>query len=372
MVKVSVKPPSGDAIEMDVELSMKVSAFRQAVADKVGDPKNSIRLVCSGHVLKDEKTLAEHNIVADAKIHLVRTARRAAPAQPAASAGNSLFAPTPAGASSQAAPSGEAMRVPPEMASLLRQLQANPQAQAMFVQMLQNPAMLQQLLSSSPGLANNPEAMAMFQNPEFLRQLADPRTLAQMARRPAGEPAVSREVFQVAMQAMTGGEIPANYPRVELRGQLNAFSQGMPGYSGSSAPPMTGQQAPSPAAQPSAGARRVRMMREIFTRDAVRQAIATLPTAQPAARMETDAEPQTSTPSQPAASQPAASQPAVASQDTPSSGETPASGEEVPATVRYEAQLRMLGEMGFTDPVACVQALEATNGDVNAALQFLF
>ena len=80
-MKLTVKPPTGDAITMDVDSSMTVADFRQNVAEKVGEPKDSIRnslgssipnlffdnrqllgLVSSGHVLKDEKTLAEHNV----------------------------------------------------------------------------------------------------------------------------------------------------------------------------------------------------------------------------------------------------------------------------------------------------------------------
>eukprot|EP00730_Choanoeca_flexa_P019384 TRINITY_DN9463_c0_g1_i2.p1 TRINITY_DN9463_c0_g1~~TRINITY_DN9463_c0_g1_i2.p1 ORF type:complete len:382 (+),score=93.94 TRINITY_DN9463_c0_g1_i2:44-1189(+) len=381
MVQLSVKPPSGEAIIMEVELSMKVSDFRQAVADKVGDSKDSIRLVCSGHVLKDEKTLAEHNIAADAKIHLVRTGRRAAPAQAPAPSGNSLFSPSAPSSGSSASQGGPSRRLPPEMVRMLRQVQSQPQARMMFAALMQNPALIEQIAASNPALANNPETMAMLRDPSFLQQLADPQSLAQLMRPPPGEPFISRDVFQDTLQAMTSGNVPPQYPRVELRGHLSIFSVGMPGHQG---PSGGGMHQP---ASGGAGARRARMVREIFSREAIQRAMSSVntpstgsaPASQPAAATSATAT-SSNPPAAPATQSEAGSGMETAADPTPEAATDPAGqqgaasggGEDAPATVRYAAQLQQLSEMGFTDPVACVQALEACNGDVNAALQFLF
>lgn len=79
------------------------------------------------------------------------------------------------------------------------------------------------------------------------------------------------------------------------------------------------------------------MVREYFTRDTLRQAMAPLATAAPSG-METEADPPASVPSQ------------VAQDSEGSEGAAP--GSDAPATVRFAGQLQMLAEMGFNDPVA--------------------
>jgi ubiquilin len=59
----------------------------------------------------------------------------------------------------------------------------NPLLRQMFEQMMQNPAMLEQMAAQDPVLAQalrNPQARAMLTNPNFLHQLSDPTTMQAM------------------------------------------------------------------------------------------------------------------------------------------------------------------------------------------------
>ncbi|VDL86918.1 unnamed protein product [Schistocephalus solidus] len=50
----------------------------------------------------------------------------------------------------------------------------------------------------------------------------------------------------------------------------------------------------------------------------------------------------------------------------------PPTAPPVDPAIRWASQLAIVAEMGITDTVTVIQALEATNGDVNLALQILF
>ena len=86
------------------------------------------------------------------------------------------------------------------------------------------------------------------------------------------------------------------------------------------------------------------MVREYFTRDALRQAMAPLVAAETeTGGMETGPDPPATTS--------APSQPSEVAQDAGSSEGAAPGADDVPATVRYAAQLQALAEMGFTNPV---------------------
>lgn len=59
----------------------------------------------------------------------------------------------------------------------------NPAVQQMMQQMMQNPAMLEQMAAGDPMLAaalQNPQTRAMLQNPEMMRRMMDPNTMQAM------------------------------------------------------------------------------------------------------------------------------------------------------------------------------------------------
>lgn len=57
----------------------------------------------------------------------------------------------------------------------------DPNIQQTMNEALQNPAMVDMMINSIPGLRDNPQAREMFNNPEFRRMLTDPAALRQAA-----------------------------------------------------------------------------------------------------------------------------------------------------------------------------------------------
>lgn len=272
MATINVRTSSGTVAQVTgVDEAGSVAAFKALVAEKTGIPIEQLRVVSSGHVLKDDKTLADYNLKDGATVNVVRTQtappaaatapsssvpRNASSASTAPAAGGNLFSPAPA-----AAPARGGRRLggpmPEQMRQGLRALAQNPQA---FMQMLQ----------SDPRFANNPMMRQAINDPNFLAMLQNPDTLNQIV----GGAIVSREIFDVAIRCMNGEAIPDDYPTLQaVPGQRGAariippVSQG-----GQAAAPQAGApQASAPqASAPQAG------RREFVSRASITQALAAI------------------------------------------------------------------------------------------------
>ncbi|GMT28080.1 hypothetical protein PFISCL1PPCAC_19377, partial [Pristionchus fissidentatus] len=151
--KISLKIKS-TSIQYDIEVpeGATVSAVKQALVEKTGNPVEKHTLIFSGKILKDADTLAQHSIKDGMAIHLViRTAPPAA-AQPSS-------APSTPQVPSASQPSQPQQRSPfgiPGMGAMGGGM--NP------MQMMQNPEMMQQMM-------NSPIMQSLMSNPQVLRSM---------------------------------------------------------------------------------------------------------------------------------------------------------------------------------------------------------
>jgi len=201
---------SGDAkYTVTVPLSMTVQSLKETLSS---DSYASVaperqRLIYSGRVLKDGDTLASYKIKENNTVHMVKSAEsnvRNQPANagvPSASTGAATpAAPTMAtgtGANNLLAgltgarfaglaqlpnqsmfgPDG-GMGPPPDPEEHLRQLE-NPAFRQQMSEMLNNPAVLDEMIRQNPMLANVPNARQMLQSPMFRQMMTDPQMIRQ-------------------------------------------------------------------------------------------------------------------------------------------------------------------------------------------------
>lgn len=217
----------------------------------------------------------------------------------------------------------------PGLQSLMRQMQENPQLLQSAMQMPQmhemmqqfatNPELMNLLITSNPLLANDPSLadqirgqlpniMTQMQNPEFQAAMTNPEVLAAMMQ------------IQQGMQRLTMAA-PGLLPGI---GVASPYGQ---------------QQAGSPGRMPAPGQAGGRQ-NDAYIQSLMSQMVSSLSTGQGGQR-----------PTLP--------------------GGLPTAPPTGNPELAYRAQLQQLGQMGFVDAHANLQALIATNGDLNSAIERL-
>lgn len=182
--------------------------------------------------------------------------------------------------------------------NMMNQMLQNPMFAQYMSTMLQNPAVLDSIISTNPHLSSmGPEIRQMMQSPEFRQMISNPDTIRQMAQ------------MSSAMQGMGGAG-----------GGMSPGGAG--GFGGS---PFGGMGSPNPSATEQQGS-------------------AAAPPFNPFA----------------AFGNPMLQQ------------NTSAPADNRPPEERFQVQLQQLNEMGLWDAAKNIRALQATNGDVNAAIEILF
>ncbi|KAJ1623270.1 hypothetical protein T492DRAFT_1056162 [Pavlovales sp. CCMP2436] len=341
-IKVNIKCSNGVTKSFEVDTSKTVGAFKEQIAGEVEIAAPQQRLIYSGKVLKDGETLESYKLQDAQTMHLVRGAGAvaAAPAPGATPAPPTLaaFAPQAPAAPQQIGNLGGmggmmagmggggmggmgGMGGAPDPQQIAGMMQ-NPMMQQMMMQMLQDPAMLEQMAGAlPPGV--DPQMMAqMFQNPGFMQMMT------QMMADP-----------QMMQQLMNSGQM----------GGMGEMLGGMGGMGGMPNPLLTGPaQGQAPAAQPNAfggmGAQQPGVQAAQLA--AVMNMLNPGGGGNPAGGFPAGGFPAEGFPTQPA-------QPQLAPE------------------LHYATQLGLLNDMGFFDPTTNLQALVATGGNVNAAVERL-
>jgi ubiquilin len=350
MVKVNVKSSNGKTVPLDADVTSTVGAFKASIADQVEIPAAQQRLIFSGKVLKDEQTLESYGVQDGQTMHLVRGAQPPG-ATPTPAAATPIPAVQPAAAAPTMAPTqlgnlgafggapggglgalGGMGGLGGGMGGLGGGMGAlgggmgglggglggmggmDPQ---MLAAMMQNP-MMQQMM------------MQMMQDPQVLAQMAqqlppgiDPQMLAGMFSNPAFQQMMGQMMADPNMmqQMMAGGFGGGGFG--------GGGGGGMPALAGMMGNPLlTGPPLGQANAPPAGGEQGAVQAQQLAAALQMLNAGGGMGFGQPA-------------------------QPAQAPE------------------LRYATQLAALNDMGFFDPQQNLQALVATGGNVNAAVERL-
>ncbi|KAE8448530.1 hypothetical protein EG329_009411 [Mollisiaceae sp. DMI_Dod_QoI] len=177
--------------------------------DYANIPANKMRLIYSGRVMKDDQTVKSCNIKPGNTVHMVKNAQSNEAQKPAGGASSSTGAPSAASGVPTNMAAGTAnnplagltgaryaghlnlpnmdmfgadggMGAPPSEDQVAAMLD-DPNIQQTMNEALQNPAMVDMMINSIPGLRDNPQAREMFNSPEFRRMMTNPEALRQAA-----------------------------------------------------------------------------------------------------------------------------------------------------------------------------------------------
>lgn len=158
---VTVKLPDGSLVHLDVDLKTRVEEFRTILAPKSGVKRHKQRLVFSGRLLQDGRSLEAYGIERNSTIHLLH--------------GNAAGGEGPEGV--------DITTIPSQLGALQRHVLQNPD---ILQQMLESPAMqsllndhdfLRSLLKMDPRLTKlfdgSPELSNMLHDQDFMRQATE-------------------------------------------------------------------------------------------------------------------------------------------------------------------------------------------------------
>ncbi|XP_077989399.1 ubiquilin-1-like [Glandiceps talaboti] len=247
----------------------------------------------------------------------------------------------------------EGMFGTPGMQSVIQQISENPQLmqnmlqapymQSMMQAMTQNPSLASQVIGSNPMFAGNPQLQTQLQQqlPTFLNQMQNPE-VQQLMTNPRALQAILQ--IQQGMQNLSQ-EAPGLMPGLFPAG---ARGPGMPGATTSTSTPSTSTNTTT-------------------TSSSSPQPMDTSGTAN------TTSTSSTTQSSSSSSSSSSTTQPQQMSQLMAQMMQTLAGmgqGTQTPE-VRFQVQLEQLNAMGFINREANIQALQATGGDVNAAIERL-
>jgi len=191
---------------VEIALTSTVQQIKEEIEKQTAIPVADQRLIYSGQVMANERTLESYSIKDGHTMHLVAKkstpggAGQATPAQGASPAGGAqpnlfnMFAqpqnqPQQPGQGYGGLPGpglnfGMGMGMPALSPQQIAGLLQNPGIQQAMQQMMQNPQMLQQMLAANPMaqqlVQNNPQVSQMLQNPDFLQQMANPEIIQQV------------------------------------------------------------------------------------------------------------------------------------------------------------------------------------------------
>ncbi|KAJ7066914.1 hypothetical protein C8F01DRAFT_1119518 [Mycena amicta] len=347
-ILINVKGPSELKLQISISTDKSVLQLKEAIAEKSDVEADRQRLIYSGRVLKDEDQLSVYKIQTSHTIHMVKGAARSASSpssQPAApqqlptmQAGQNPHDPLTQlnshmgfGAMAGLNPFAD-MGLNANDPNMMQGMMNNPQFLQQMSTMMSNPQIMDQILASSPQMAQlPPEARSMMQSDYFRQMVSNPANLQRM--------------LQMAnMFNGGGGAGGSSFP-----------APGIPGGAPAPTPPAA-QQAPAFPNLFGAGA----------------GAGAGAPAHDPAlmaALLGMPPPAATSAATPPAG--PAPNQAALYQQLLGGFNAPAPPADTRPAEERFQVQLQQLQDMGFTNASQNVRALLATGGNVHSAIEYI-
>ncbi|KAI7952597.1 hypothetical protein MJO29_008228 [Puccinia striiformis f. sp. tritici] len=340
-ITINIKAPSDSKLSLSISLSKTVLDLKKLISEST-NPKveaENQRLIYSGRVLKDDSVLSEYKIQSGHSIHMVKGAPRATNPTPATQQIPSNLNAGQQIAGNPLAPLLNATNQIPGFnpfadlgintndPNMAMNMMNNPQVLQSAARLLEDPAMVDQMIASDPRLQTmGPQVREMLRSPMFRQMLTN------------------SELMRSMQGAMRGGGAGGGNPFGDF---------GMPGAGTTGGGP-TDPIAAALGAQTAAGA--------TPGGNAVPPA-GGLPGMDPLAFMNSPL-----------------GQMAMQQMNNPGGGmmggmgfpmAPPQPADPRPAEERFEVQLGQLQAMGFTDSRQNVTALMASGGSVEAAIEYI-
>ncbi|KAF9646663.1 hypothetical protein BDM02DRAFT_2982101 [Thelephora ganbajun] len=347
-IQIHVKGANELKLQITIKTDKTVQDLKHAIAEKTDAPADRQRLIYSGKVLKDEEPLSNYKIQSGHTIHMVKSAAK--------SGGNSS---TPGAAPSQSLPQMQTGQNPHDpltqlnshlgfgaMAGLnpFADMGVNPNDPNMLQNMLNSPQFLQQMSS----VFSNPQIMdqLMAMNPQFggldpqMRQVFQSERFRQMM----SNPETLRTMLQMSnlMHEMGAGSTAGGFPG--MGGGLGNFG---------------GVANPTAAPNPTTNTNTTRQTQSTTSATNTTGTTTSLPPPNPFF-------------------DPAMMQQLMGAFGGPGGGlggglfgapATPA--DTRPPEERFQTQLQQLNDMGFFNASQNIRALQATGGNLNAAIEYI-
>ncbi|KAF9416850.1 hypothetical protein BGZ94_010110 [Podila epigama] len=203
-VSINIKAPNNQKYVVSVTPSDTILDLKTKIAANCDTPADHMRLIFSGKVLKDPESISRYNISSGHTIHMVRSA-------PQIRATASTNNPTANIGSIPSPPTTGRSTVPPEAlpnpwtampfgggnnrmgingqdimgvdTGMLSNMMQDPNFAQYMSSMLQNPQVLQSMLSTNPMLqAMGPSVQQMLHSSQFQQMISNPDTLRQVAQ----------------------------------------------------------------------------------------------------------------------------------------------------------------------------------------------
>jgi len=147
-MKITVRPLKGDALQVEIDGSAKVSELKKKVAEaKAEFPAEQQKLVYQGKILQDDNTIQESNVTEDGFVVVMVTKPTAAPKaapQPSAQPAAPPAATTPAAATTAGGASPTTANLP----SVITDLRNNARWRELAQRVVSDPPSLPRMLAS--------------------------------------------------------------------------------------------------------------------------------------------------------------------------------------------------------------------------------
>ncbi|XP_013389261.1 ubiquitin-like protein 7 [Lingula anatina] len=328
-------------IKLDsINLSDNVGKLRIAASQKTNLPKEQIELIYCGRCLQDDETLESYGVKPGTTVHALKKTNIEDNEQPLEKMDKASIQ---------------------QVVTALQAAIINPSHRAVLEQMLKNSETVDNIIAATPKLDKDPVAVAMIQDPELIAMLADPNMVHKVIE---AHPSLAHAAMHVAAAVNEAGAKagPSTPSRTQTRStgtfSLDQMSddedlmeQVQPAAGGPAGAPLLGQ---SPGGITAA------------------HLAAALAAAAGRSRPPDGSGPSTSGQGPPVITSDFFAQAMQQVAQSPNMTGPHVSGPQPPSQEQLQSQLQQLRDMGITDIAMATRALEATGGNIQAALELLF
>ncbi|XP_051157872.1 ubiquitin-like protein 7 [Leptopilina boulardi] len=334
----------------DVNLKNKVEELRNEAAGKTNLQKDTFELIYCGCILEDDTTLESCGLKNGAMIHVLRKKIPEEPAHVKPFSDNNIT----------------------QLASAFRSFNENPALRSALHRLSKRPEVIENIISSSPGLGQDTVAIAMLQDPDLMAHFTDPATVKRIAElHPLLVEAaqhISTAVHEEAHNAATNTD-PSN-----STASTTAYSYSLDNLSddeemaGDSSQSSDSTQPSLLNRYPSNSAVTTAQLAAALSRTGARgfpYSGGTLSSSSSSSRASRNSGVITTEMFSQAMQQAFAFNPS-------SNVSTPSTPTSPPQSVDIQRQLAQMHEIGLLDDSVNLQALQITNGDVQAAIELVF